>query len=66
MRPGSSPSSRTKNRGTLTTGTRTDNAAMKERYWTVFTPDAFAQIPLPLSMRVVHVLGTLRARFSRK
>jgi hypothetical protein len=27
------------------TGTRTENSAMKQRYWTVFTPNAFSNLP---------------------
>ncbi|HXP05201.1 MAG TPA: hypothetical protein VN808_13855 [Stellaceae bacterium] len=48
------------------TGTRTDNAAMKERYWTVFKPHAFARVPQPLSRRFAHVLARLKSSFMRK
>jgi hypothetical protein len=47
------------------TGTWTDNAAMKERYWTVFTPHAFARVPQPLSRRFAHGLARLKSTFRR-
>jgi len=48
------------------TGSRTENSAMKQRYWTVFKPDAFPRLPQPLSKRVAHRLGKLRSSLTRK
>jgi hypothetical protein len=46
------------------TGTRTEDNVMKQRYWTVFTPDAFLKLE-PLSKRVAHTLQKLRPGFTR-
>jgi len=49
------------------TGTRTENSKMKRRYWTVFTPNAFSEVPQPPSKGGwAYRLRKLRSSLARK
>lgn len=40
----------------VNTGARTDNKMLQSRYWTVFTPDAFVNLPVVKTSRLVRLL----------